>query len=166
MAFQKNTKTANTSGGDPIDISWAVDGSGNPVNLSSIQYVRVYTGAAQMNGIFGEVSTEACGIAACTGSGSGAANKDLEVYIDNAAYDEIQTSYMTTKPVNVSGSGTYDVYSDADYVYINGNAVNCTSSNPYSFTVTLAQGETAYYQIITQNGTESPFVTLLKFTGI
>ena len=52
-----NTKTAGTSGGDPIDISWAVDSNGQPANLSSIKYVRIYTGVAAMNGIFGEIST-------------------------------------------------------------------------------------------------------------
>ena len=63
-----DTKVAGTSGGDPIDIAWAVNSSGAPVKLGSIKYVRIYTGMAQMNGIFGEISTEVCGVAACTGS--------------------------------------------------------------------------------------------------
>ncbi len=159
------SKTEGTSGGDPIDISWAVDENGNPVNLSSVQYVRIYTGAAQMNGIFGEISTEACGIAACTGTGSGDAEKDLTIKRGNAPVSGV--SNMGTKEISlVAGAAyTYNITSGADHVYVNGKAVSCTSSTPYTIEVNLAANETQYIQIITQTGTASPFVTLLKLTG-
>ncbi|MBR3016290.1 MAG: hypothetical protein IKH57_04315, partial [Clostridia bacterium] len=62
-AYDKNGTAVNASGGEPMDISWAVDTSGNPVYLEYIDYVRVYTGVAKNNGIFGEISTELCGVA-------------------------------------------------------------------------------------------------------
>ncbi|MCH5221297.1 MAG: cell surface protein [Muribaculaceae bacterium] len=43
-----------------FDISWAVDDSGNPVNLPGIDFVRVYTGVNQYCGWIGETSTEIC----------------------------------------------------------------------------------------------------------
>lgn len=49
--------------GDKIDISWAVDASGNPVSLGSIDFVKVQSGIQKMNGSFGEVSTEVGGVA-------------------------------------------------------------------------------------------------------
>ena len=81
-----DTKVAGTSGGDPIDIAWAVKSNGTPAKLGSIKYVRIYTGMAQMNGIFGEISTEVCGVAACTGTGTGAAGKTLTIKKDLTSY--------------------------------------------------------------------------------
>ena len=44
-----------------IDISWAVDASGNKVNLPGIDFVKVYTGINQECGWLGETSTEVSG---------------------------------------------------------------------------------------------------------
>lgn len=181
------------SGGDPIDISWAVypayydDGihtgahpkAGQPVyeidpltglnSFTSIQFVRVYTGAAKNNGINGELSTEVCGIATVSGTGDGAADSDLyvvknnadDVYVD-AIGDEVEqipaTPNMSTIPVTYSSGMVIDVFSDADYVYVNGALASCTSANAYQFAPT--SGGT--YQIITQSGTESPYIVVLK----
>ena len=181
------------SGGDPIDISWAVypayydDGihtgahpkAGQPVyeidpltglnSFTSIQFVRVYTGAAMNNGINGELSTEVCGIATVSGTGDGAADSDLyvvknnadDVYVD-AIGDEVEqipaTPNMSTIPVTYSSGMVIDVFSDADYVYVNGALASCTSANAYQFAPT--SGGT--YQIITQSGTESPYIVVLK----
>lgn len=43
-----------------FDISWAVDSSGNPVELPGVDFVRVYTGMNQYCGWLGETSTELC----------------------------------------------------------------------------------------------------------
>lgn len=53
---------ANTdSAGCSFDISWAVDGERNPVNLDFIDFVRVYTAVNQVCGWTGETSTEVSG---------------------------------------------------------------------------------------------------------
>ncbi len=151
-------------GGDGFDLAWAVDANGCPVGVGTVHFVRVYTSVLYNTGVFGETSTEVCGIYTAAGTGSGAATTDLEVYIDNPNYDEIPTANMTTQTVYQSqDSQSYDIYSDEDYVFVNGTSVSCTSNTPYSFNVTLTSpGATAYYQIITQSGTESPYITLLK----
>ncbi len=45
-----------------IDISWAVDSSGDKVNLPGVDYIKIYTGINQENGWLGECSTEIMGV--------------------------------------------------------------------------------------------------------
>ena len=49
------------AGGDPVDISWAVDSAGNYVDLDWIDFVKIVTGALSDLGILGEISTEISG---------------------------------------------------------------------------------------------------------
>ncbi|MCC9042459.1 cell surface protein [Myroides sp. M-43] len=44
-----------------IDINWAVDKTGNKVNLPGVDFIKVYTGINQESGWLGEVSTEVAG---------------------------------------------------------------------------------------------------------
>lgn len=145
-----DTKVAGTSGGDPIDIAWAVNPDGTPANLDSIRYVRIYTGMAQMNGIFGEISTEVCGVAASTGTGAGKATTDLVV---RRGTRTVTTTNNTSVPVTAGNN--FKITSSEENVYLNG--VKVTASAGYSFTV--ESGKT--YQIITQSGTEAPYITVL-----
>lgn len=50
-------------GGDPMDISWAVDDKGTAVRLSHIHFVKIYTAVNDADATVGEISTEICGIA-------------------------------------------------------------------------------------------------------
>lgn len=50
-------------GGNVMDINWAVDDNGNPVNLKGIDFVKVYTAAQYNAGAIGEISTEVRGAA-------------------------------------------------------------------------------------------------------
>jgi len=52
---------ANLSNGAALDIDWAVDASGNKVNLQGIHFVKVYTGVNENAGWLGEASTEISG---------------------------------------------------------------------------------------------------------
>lgn len=145
-----DTKVAGTSGGDPIDIAWAVNSSGAPVKLGSIKYVRIYTGMAQMNGIFGEISTEVCGVAACTGSTTETAATPT-ISVDGSTVTTTNGGILPLSKksgdytVNVTGTG---------YVYINGVATT-------SATITPTRTGTKV-QIIVQNGEAAPYVTYLN----
>lgn len=143
---------AAAAGGDPIDISWAVNADGEPVSLPNIQYVRIYTGTAKMNGVFGEISTEATGVAACSGTGGGAATSDLNIWDAFTESVETETANMAAEPVS---AGSYVLYSDEDNVFVNG--VRQDGSSGYEFTVSSG----SVVQIITQSGTESPYITVL-----
>ena len=70
------------SGGDAIDISWAVDQDQKPVQLDEIHFIRIYTGMNTLAGWLGEISTEITGIrdvepAAISGTSSMVAIQDL-----------------------------------------------------------------------------------------
>lgn len=158
-----NTKTAGTSGGDPIDISWAVDSNGQPANLGSIRYVRVYTGAAKMNDVFGEISTEVCGIAPCTGTTtqaptSGDALRIKVVDSTGKEYDYIPTTNngITLLPVDNLENNIIVSVSGAENVYINGKHVSSQATIEY-------RGENEQFiQIIAQSGDSSPYITYLR----
>lgn len=155
-------RTGNdNSNGDPMDISWAVypagstdssgkDISGTPVYLDAIRYVRVYTGVMQMNGMMGESSSELLGSHKAVTKGTGAATTDLRVLKTAGG------SVPTTNGGYVSvAAGEYKIRSAEENVFLNGTRIS--ASSPYAFTI--AAGEV--YQIITQNGTESPYITVL-----
>jgi hypothetical protein len=56
------TSATEGSGGDAIDIGWAVDADKKPVNLDEIHFIRVHTGMNALAGWLGEISTEITGI--------------------------------------------------------------------------------------------------------
>ena len=144
-----DTKVAGTSGGDPIDIAWAVKSNGTPAKLGSIKYVRIYTGMAQMNGIFGEISTEVCGVAACTGS----TTETAATPTITAGSTTVETTNGSMKPVSGLGSTCTVNVSGTGYVYINGVATTSATFAPTSAGTKV--------QVIVQNGEAAPYITWL-----
>lgn len=162
-------EATNTSqGGDGFDLSWAVDENGNPVVLDHITKVRVYTSAAMKTdgsgeftvpSIFGETSAEVCGVYGVNGEGAGASTKKLTVYKDN---EKVSHTYLDTTPINVSGGSiTLRFVSGAGNIYVNNEKITANTSKTFA----VESGKTKYVRVITQNGTESPYVTLLKLVG-
>lgn len=161
---------SNTAqGGDGFDLAWAVDENGNTVSLDHITKVRVYTSAAMkadgsgiftVPGIFGETSAEVCSIYGVNGTGDGAAKKPT-IKRGNAT---ISTTPGEVKEVSVT-AGTHTISitsrdSGDSVIYVNGNKIDNGSVD-----VTVASGETKGLQIIVQNGTKSPYVTMVKLIG-
>lgn len=56
------TEAIEGSGGDAIDIDWAVDSQGKHVKLDEINFIRISTGMNALAGWLGEISTEITGI--------------------------------------------------------------------------------------------------------
>ena len=56
------TSAIEGSGGDAIDISWAVDQNKIPVKMDEINFIRIHTGMNALAGWLGEISTEITGI--------------------------------------------------------------------------------------------------------
>lgn len=161
-----STGTRSDVGGDGFDISWAVNGNGEPVPLTSIKYIRVYTSAAldpnnltalPTPNIFGETSAEVCGVfVAKENNGSGEATAAPTVKVGSST---VATSNMGTAIKKVySSTAKISVTSDAQYIYVNGTQI----SSGDEVSISTPSGSTNYVQIITQNGTESPYVTVLK----
>ena len=160
--------TGSTTGGDGIDISWAVDDDGTPVELTKIRFVRVYTGVQQVTG-FGEVSTEVCGIKKVNGGGSNTISSNLIVKVGSTYYVDAQgdeeeerpaTPNFSTISIPYTSNMTITVTSSDTYLYVNGSAVSRTG-NTYSIT-SVSSGDV--YQIITQRGNESPYITVLRIS--
>ena len=148
-----NTKTEGTGGGDPIDIAWAVKPNGTPANLDSIRYVRIYTGMATMNGVFGEISTEVCGIAACdatTGAGKSTADASFELQDPSGL-----PVTVSDNGIAMVDAGTCTLLAGTDYVMINGQPVTGAAGGA-TFSIDAGQ----MVQIIAQNGTESPYIVV------
>lgn len=137
------------TGGDGFDLSWAVDADGKPVPLSSARYVRVYSAVLFSAGVFGETSAEVCGLYKASGTGSGASSKELTVEFGLDSYTLTDGSTLELD------AETYTVTSSAEHVYINGVSVD--AANGYELDVVTGQ----LYQIVTQNGTESPIVAVI-----
>ena len=151
-----STVSANTSGGDPIDISWAVTSTGAPAQLDAVRFIRVYTAAAQMGtpAYMGEMSTEVCGISICTGTAEDDTTtptvtlKGSNKNIPNGTMKKYEDLGSSSVNLSVTGTGN---------IYING--VKCTSGENKSFTPT--SGGTIV-QVIFQNGDAAPYIVWLK----
>lgn len=164
-------------GGDGFDISWAVDTNGNPVDLQYVKYVRIYTSAGldpnnltalPTPSIFGETSTEVCGVFAAKESGSGSAVAPT-ITIDGEEIGSLEGVGATPTTISdnqqiltITGLDNYSTefaleVEGGTYVFMNGVATNSTD-------IVLGDGETLV-QIISQSGTAEPFITLVKLSA-
>lgn len=166
--------TSDKTGGDGFDLAWAVDiATGEPVNLSGqkVKYVRVYSAVLDF-GRFGETSPEITGIFTARGTSSNtnptprAIAKLAGTTISTTGTVVSSTQRFITASVPAGTEQTLSISSNADYLYVNGVQITGTStSNPYTISVNLAEGETATYQVITQTGTRQPYIEVIKLTG-
>ena len=137
--------------GDGFDLSWAVGDDGRPVSLEGVRYIRVYSGVLFSAGVFGETSTEVCGLYVANGTGSGVASTSLKVK------KGVKTHTLSDTSIVELASGNCTITSAAERVFINGEAIS-DAANGHTLNVVSGQ----LYQIITQNGTESPIVAVVK----
>lgn len=76
------TLQKENSGGDALDIDWAVDANGNYINLDKIDFVKVQNGMLANGSWLGEVSTEVTGAVAVTPDKSITGVEDMIVIKD------------------------------------------------------------------------------------
>ncbi len=168
-AINPYVATNTSTGGDGFDLSWAVDENGEPVALDHITKVRVYTSAAMKSdgsgkftvpSIFGETSTEICAVYGVNGTGAGVASKAPTIACSGNTLSHSYLGITTVNAVggsvslNITGRGITNMYA---------NGEKLTSGTAKTFTV--GSGETKYVRVITQTGTESPYITMLKLVG-
>ena len=68
---------------------------------------------------------------------------------------------MKATTIEVSGSITLKFSSEAGNMYVNNEKITSGTSK----TFTVATGKTKYVRVITQTGTESPYITLFELKG-
>ena len=163
-------------GGDGFDISWAVNSNGEPVNLTSVKYVRVYTSAAlsasdldimPTPGIFGETSAEVCGMFVAQSETANVGTTGFATVAYSAG-----TSALAVKKPNVlrmqtitipsgTDSMTLTVTSSADNFFV-GDAKVVTGTTTATKTVDRADGATQYVRVITQTGNKEASINVIK----
>lgn len=142
--------TSDKDGGDGFDLAWAVEiGGTTPVKIDNAKYVRIYSAVLYNTGIFGETSPEITGIFRAVGTTGTAATSDL-MLVSTALISTTNGGYQEVD------AGNYRIRSTEENVYLNETAVD--ASTPYQFTV--ESGKT--YRIVTQSGTEAPYITVIK----
>ena len=167
-----NPYVYGTSGGNGYSLDWAVDENGNPVDISTIDKIRLYTSAGMdensttneftVPSIFGETSAELCGVFAATGTATDSpATTTIEVNGMNVNYYGITPTYVGGVAIyNLHGavttSGTVSA-SGPSNIYLNETKLSTTvTSINYDST-------TNYVRVIAQSGDAAPIIVYLKF---
>ena len=144
--------TSDKVGGDGFDLAWAVElDSMKPVKINNAKYVRIYSAVLYNTGIFGETSPEITGIFRAVGTTGSTATTDLEIQDSEGAVDTTNMGYVQVY------ADTHTIYSSEENVYVNGVAVDASGTDGYSFDIDVGQT----VRIITQSGTEAPYITVL-----
>lgn len=149
--------TSDKDGGDGFDLAWAVDiSTGEPVKVNNAKYVRIYSAVLYNTGIFGETSPEITGIFRAVGTTGSVATSDAVIYFGDAT---VPTPMNNNAKTSVQ-AGTYWLVSEEEYVYVNGIEVSSDAASGDGYEITVTSGKPV--QIITQSGTEAPFITVLS----
>lgn len=165
--------TASVLGGDGFDISWAVNSNGEPVNLTSVKYVRVYTSATldenaltlmPTPGIFGETSAEVCGMFAAQAETTSVGVTGLATITQTTGTAEstvLQRGVLSQQTITVpssSNSTTLTVTSSADTLMIK----DAAATTGDTVTVNRADGSIQYFRVIAQSGIKQASITVVK----
>lgn len=170
--YTENGTAKTKTGGDGFDLEWAVDiTTGLPVDVTDMtfRYVRVYS-AVLDNGMFGETSTEICGIFTTANKATASVNRtaaptslkiggktvealieDLEVVEDNESYGAV-VYYDASGVTSADKTVTVEASSSAN-IYINSAATS-------SYTKTADEN---IVRVIVQEGTAAPYIAIIEF---
>ena len=88
-------------------------------------------------------------------------------YVSNEVQDNqkrglLSAMFGDSRKMGLDRSITLTFSTTADRLFVNGVSEAVSGVNK---TYTVASGATKYVQVITQNGSESPYVTVLKLVG-
>ncbi|BFT73843.1 DUF4430 domain-containing protein [Paenibacillus sp. P36] len=153
--------------GDPIDISWAVDSTGKPVNLTNVSFVKVYNAVQIDGGALGEIGAEVTAL--------------QKVSVNDAVYetDDLSSIVLSgvgadvTKQVTVT-SGVYvyeDIRINADKIKVTANGTasqifvnnkSGTSGALIDKEITLSANKAKIVRVIAQEGINTPKIYYLS----
>ena len=164
--YLDNEDYKNASSG--FDLAWAVDASGNPVDVNgkSFHYVKVVTASNIIAGAANEKSTEVNDIyrAESTGADVGTTDAPTAITFSGNGVSYSITPVAGQQIYNVSlpmDSVAITVSGDAENIYVNDQRVAAgTATKAFD----LGTG-TTLVRIIAQSGDEQPVIYLLKLTS-
>ena len=151
----------NTNG-DGMDISWAVDADGNPLQLDSIKYVKIYTAQSKDNGSMGEVSSEISGVLRVkSGNASVGKTNDLKNIVIDGNEIELKAGVYTYNDVPVNDVSAFKVTPTAgenSNIYVSNQRVK---SGATSKTVSVQKT----LRVIVQDDQKEPVVYFFNLSG-
>lgn len=153
-----------TSGGDKIDLDWAVNRTtGEPVDLDCVRYVRVYNAVAKDLPPFGEMSTEVTGIYNITDtSGSGTTTATPTITVGGVSVTPGTTNAVEVE-ISAEEETSVSVTSAGNSIYLNGISGTGNVSTPF----TLEADEEQIVRIIVKDSTTGlPYIGYIKLIGI
>ena len=161
-----NDDYTNESSG--FDLAWAVDGNGNPVNVSgkSFHYVKVVTASNIVAGAANEKSTEVLKVYRATSAGASVGQTPAPTAI---TFSDGTTNYTLTP---VAGQQTYEltlpmksasisVAGGAQNIYVNDQRI---ASDTASKAIAITKDNTLV-RVIVQSGDMEPTIYLLKLSS-
>lgn len=161
-----NDDYTNESSG--FDLAWAVDGNGNPVNVSgkSFHYVKVVTASNIVAGAANEKSTEVLKVYRATSAGASVGQTPAPTAI---TFSDGTTNYTLTP---VAGQQTYEltlpmksasisVAGGAENIYVNDQRI---ASDAAAKAIDITKDNTLV-RVIVQSGDMEPTIYLLKLSS-
>ena len=150
--------------GDGFDLSWAVDDNGMPVKLEGVRYIRVYSGVLFSAGVFGETSTEVCGLYVTANTTTDGVATPATLTFRNSTYSPVavngsQTQGITTIRQPAGSSRTYTVNASGR-VFVNGVTMESNQ-----LPITLGSGESKLVQIVTQTNDGAAYINVVRFVA-
>ena len=160
-----NDDYTNASSG--FDLAWAVDGNGNPVNVSgkSFHYVKVVTASNIVAGAANEKSTEVLKVYRATSTGASVGQTPAPTAItfsgNGITYsitpEEGKQIYELVLPMNAP---TIQVEGGAQNIYVNDQRI---ASDTASKAIAITKDNTLV-RVIVQSGDMEPTIYLLKLS--
>lgn len=170
--YTENGTAKTKTGGDGFDLEWAVDiTTGLPVDVTDMtfRYVRVYS-AVLDNGMFGETSTEICGIFTTANKATTSVNRTAAPTSLKIGDDEIDNlaDFGMIEKDNENYGGV--VYYDASSLGLSSSTITVSASS--NANVYINSNTTGSYEktsdvnvvrVIVQEGTSAPYIAIIKF---
>ncbi len=156
-----------------FDLAWAVDASGNPVDVSGkeFHYVKIATASNIWAGAFNEKSTEVSYVVRATPADAAVGKTDapsgVTITCGNASKSVCFQEGQQIYSVDVGDMKYLSLHVDGaaaeDNIYVNNRKITSDASAT-GIQVTKESGE-VLVRIIVQNGEKEPAIYLLKLTG-
>lgn len=148
--------------GDGFDLSWAVDDDGRPVRLEGVRYIRVYSGVLFSAGVFGETSTEVCGlyVANAESSSVGMTAAPTSVSIDNLTITPATNANVESRGNNVFYYHTTGGVSEAEITVAAVSGANVFINGTAGTSLGLSEN-TEVVQILVQSGNAAPYILVI-----